>query len=198
MSGGDFDRMLNLDRKHLVRRERVGGDRAFGRSRLRALVRREQPRPPLARRPPADPPKYQTSDRSRDRPKPPIAALALRGEQPRNPQPRRDRLSGWRCKGVAQPLPLLVILLQPSLFLGMRREIGFDRGRALGRQATVDKSRQLLFLDAAAGRAHFILLGASSCAAGSRFKNCLKRSRPRDSRDMTVPIGTPNTRAACS
>ena len=197
LRGFDFDRMARLDRKHPVSGERVGGDLSFG-CRLRALVGVRQPDAETARGPAADAAENQQKQRRGSCAELPLAVPPLLRKHLSHHQPPRDWLARLGRESVPQLLLELAILLQPRPFLRMRVEMGFECGGALRRQAAIHRGAQLVVLDPIPRAAHVILLGALSAASSPRFISWRRRSRPRDSRDITVPIGTPNTRAACS
>ena len=198
LRGVDFDRMAHLDRKHPVSGKRVGSDLSFGCRRLRALVAVRQPDTETARGPAADATENQQQQCRGSCSELPLAAPPLLRKHLSHHQTPRDWLARLGRKSVPQLLLELAILLQPRPFLGMRVEMGFECGGALRRQAAIQRGAQLVVFDPIARAAHVILLEALSAASSPRFINCRRRSRPRDSRDITVPIGTPNTRAACS
>ena len=74
----------------------------------------------------------------------------------------------------------------------MGGKVRLDRGAARRVDRAVDEGLEFVRAQALAVR-HFILVTAAGPSPSSKPR---KRSRPRDSRDMTVPMGTPSTRAA--
>ena len=115
-------------------------------------------------------------------------------------EPCRYRLLGRPGKGRAQLLSLLGVLRPPLPYLGMSCKIGLDGLGIFGRQPAIDPRLQVVLFDGPDHRPHFTLRNAAPQRglfwSGSPCIARRKRSRPRESRDMTVPMGTPNTRAA--
>src|SRR6516165_6733375 len=118
----------------------------------------------------------------------------------RDAQAVRDRPACLRGESRAQCLPLLGILREPRLLLGMCGKIGVDVLGALARQLSVNAGMQVVLFYGPTQPRHLTLLSSALWRRRSPFTSpfiwCRSRSRPRDSRDITVPIGTPSTRAA--
>src|SRR5262249_21343046 len=119
-----------------------------------------------------------------------------------DPQARRCGLLERCGKGSPQPRSLLRVLRQSLALFGMCGEIGFDQLGALRRQTTIDTGLQVALADWTACSPHFTLLNPALRRGlfSSIFPRmcCRSRSRPRESLDITVPIGTPKTRAVSS
>jgi hypothetical protein len=87
--------------------------------------------------------------------------VTLLRQQMRDTQAVRDRPTRLRGESRAQLLPLLRILREPRLFLGMRRKIGFDVLGALARQLTVDAGVQVVLFYGPTQRTHLTLLSSA-------------------------------------
>ena len=194
--GANLDRVTSFHRKGPVRRDSVIEHRAGEHCRRRRGENRQQ----IVRAPPADPTGNQQRDCGNHATQPSATPASLLCQQASDAQARRYRLLGQSPKGRAQFLPLCGILRPPRPQLGMRRKIGFDGLIILWRQPAIDPRVQVILFYGAAHRPHFTLRSAAPWReVFSSSSPCIarrKRSRPRESLDITVPIGTPSTRAA--
>ena len=84
--------------------------------------------------------------------------VTLLRQQMRDTQAVRDRPTRLRGESRAQLLPLLRILREPRLFLGMRCKIGVDVLGALARQLSIDAGMQVVLLYRPTQRPHLTLL----------------------------------------
>ncbi len=92
-----------------------------------------------------------------------------------------------------QPLALLAVGREPPGGILVAIKSGLDRPASIGGERTIEMAVQFVFRDRfGCHRQHT----SSMPDAGSPAVNCRNRSRPRASRDITVPIGTPRIAAA--
>jgi len=92
----------------------------------------------VASSPAADAAEHEEAQRGGDLSELTVPPATAFGEQVGDPEARRYRLTGSCNKEGAKRLPLLGILREPRLLLGMRRKIGVDGLGALGRQSAID------------------------------------------------------------
>lgn len=107
---------------------------------------------------------------------------------------RRQGLVSEGRQGLAQSLALSAVGRESGLFFRVGVQIAPHCGVPALFERAVKKGMKLVFANRAVG-GHLTLLrcdltGAPSARAAAR------RARPRERRDMTVPSGTPRTRAA--
>ena len=100
----------------------------------------------------------------------------------------QDRIEARRQRLVVSP-----VRVQPRRVLGMRRNMRLDLGAPIFRQLAVEPRVEIGFPHVRA--AHFTTLRPA--APGTFSSMMRRRSRARDSRDMTVPIGMPSAVAVC-
>src|SRR5437016_8433192 len=101
-------------------------------------------------------------------------------------------------EGVAQFLALRGILQQSFANLGVGGDVCIDHCDPLRRQPAIQAGLQIYLADGAGNVHHRARLGSlirSFCPPVIYWRS---RSRPRDNRDITVPIGTASTPAASS
>ncbi len=104
----------------------------------------------------------------------------------------RNGLPGDGRQGLAQPVAVVRIGLDPGGDLGVMLQVRGHLGRTLRTERPVDIGLQVLLQDRS--HRHFTLLKCA--AAGARpASSSRSRSRARESRDITVPTGTPSALA---
>src|SRR5215467_3465695 len=195
--GADLDWVARFHREGPVRRNgvienRTGEYRRSGRG---------EARHEFAGGPAADTSNGQQQDGRRDLRQAPGTIASPLCKKMRDAQALRCAFVRYG-KGSPQRFSLLGILRQPLALFGIRCEIGLDDRGAFRRQTAIDAGLQVVLSDRTARSPHLTLLNAAfrRRLLSSRFPYmcCRSRSRPRESRDITVPIGTPKTRAASS
>ena len=163
-----LDRVPHFGRVHRV------GDRGLpreGRTRRRKIAG-ELVREPAERR---------TGDQPAGRDRIPRPAPA----RAKVPEPFRDRLAEHRVVERVQRRGLLAVCRGTRRVLGRLRELGLDRAPPLGVEAVVDVGVEVVF-----GKLHLTTFRPGR--AGAPVSIPRSRSRPRKSRDITVPIGMPS------
>ncbi len=101
------------------------------------------------------------------------------------PEPLRDRFAEHRIVERVQRRVLLAVGRRARGVLGRLRELGLDRAPAFGVEPVVDVAVEVVF-----GELHLTTFNPGS--AGAPVSIARRRSRPRKSRDITVPIGMPS------
>src|SRR5438105_11153271 len=113
-------------------------------------------------------------------------------------QALRHRLGEYRAIQPPDLVILLGIVTHSGCYFRMFLEIGLDLGLTprVHVEQTVGVCQQVDFMDRVTLSSHLIRLTMSRC----RVPTCRVRSvsRPRDSLERSVPIGTPNIHAASS
>ena len=92
----------------------------------------------------------------------------------------------------SQSASLFFVVMDASCRLGMCGKIGFDDRHAVGAQAAIDVTVQIILAYWSLS-VHFTLLSAAGRSPLMRLRS---RSRARLNLDMIVPTGTPSTFAA--
>ena len=122
-------------------------------------------------------------------------AGAPRGLEGGDAQAGRDGLGGLALELGAQAGPLATLRRDPLAELGMARQMRLDGVTARPVEAFVDERLQLVFANGNVFARHFTLRSRATGPRSTIERNlCLAL----DSLDITVPIGTPRTRAVSS
>src|SRR5205085_1880898 len=109
-----------------------------------------------------------------------------------------------RIEELAHELVLVPVVAHPRRDFRVIAQQGLDHAAALVVEMLVDEEVQLMLVDRQRHGAHFTRrrwrARPSPLASAGSANIMLRRkaSRPRATRDMMVPIGTPTTRAASS